>query len=365
MEFIQCLHCQKQYAVNDKLRAAVGKKIRCKHCSDVFEIIIQNSSEPKASDSTQSTPQQASPTKVEKDTFVNQSQEQDESEENKQAATAPLFEEDAFISHAQEPHKPATDKQPVATQKQVEEDKLSTPSKHDTSEESKSIKNMQEQEPVSENPPVDEQKIDETVQETKPTKKKINVQLLITVSLTILLVIAAISAYLFLSKTSAPKKDVQSIMPKEMFKPIEIKMPDVKPEMISKDVYKTAPVVSEEVEEVQAAITPPEQIKKPTPKAKFTPSQVCKNAAAEYWLRTHQLATESLDTAVYMKLLNQNLEQAEEIRTHCKEKSLVGLISKAARTDIKPAWFINELESRITFQQAKPKKSSGSNQFGR
>lgn len=40
MEYIQCLHCNKKYATNDKIRAAVGRKITCKACSESFEIVI-------------------------------------------------------------------------------------------------------------------------------------------------------------------------------------------------------------------------------------------------------------------------------------------------------------------------------------
>jgi len=42
LQYIQCPHCEKKYAVSEKLCAAAGKKIRCKHCQQAFEIIISD-----------------------------------------------------------------------------------------------------------------------------------------------------------------------------------------------------------------------------------------------------------------------------------------------------------------------------------
>ncbi|MDQ6992530.1 MAG: zinc-ribbon domain-containing protein [Mariprofundus sp.] len=40
MEYIQCPHCTKKYGVNDRMRGAVGKLIRCKSCQNTFQILI-------------------------------------------------------------------------------------------------------------------------------------------------------------------------------------------------------------------------------------------------------------------------------------------------------------------------------------
>jgi len=42
LEYIQCSHCDKKYGVNDKIKAATGKQIRCKHCHAVFDIVIHS-----------------------------------------------------------------------------------------------------------------------------------------------------------------------------------------------------------------------------------------------------------------------------------------------------------------------------------
>lgn len=40
MEYIQCPHCLNKYGVNDRMRQALGKQIRCKHCQEPFRIVI-------------------------------------------------------------------------------------------------------------------------------------------------------------------------------------------------------------------------------------------------------------------------------------------------------------------------------------
>ncbi len=41
MEYIQCTHCGKKYRANDKVRAAIGRKIKCTACQETFPIVIQ------------------------------------------------------------------------------------------------------------------------------------------------------------------------------------------------------------------------------------------------------------------------------------------------------------------------------------
>jgi len=43
MEYIQCTNCSKKYAANDKVRAAAGKRIKCKACNQTFPIVIYDS----------------------------------------------------------------------------------------------------------------------------------------------------------------------------------------------------------------------------------------------------------------------------------------------------------------------------------
>ncbi len=45
MEYIECTHCGKRYAVNDKIRASEGEFARCKNCLEKFMIVVQDSKE--------------------------------------------------------------------------------------------------------------------------------------------------------------------------------------------------------------------------------------------------------------------------------------------------------------------------------
>ncbi|MDQ6969768.1 MAG: zinc-ribbon domain-containing protein [Mariprofundus sp.] len=261
MEFIQCPHCQKKYAISDQLRAAVGKKIRCKHCSEVFDINIQMASKKPA----------PSP------------------------AASPVAEQEPQIKAAQ------------------------------------------------------------------AKKKKLNIQLMITIVLLIILMAVAIGAYLFFNKDSlfgtSPEQDTQRIIPQELIKPVAIKLSSpVNDHAVKKVEQKKAVTLAQHK---PAALPASAAVKSqtipepavPVDKQASQPSQVCKDISADYWVRSHRLATTSMDTATYMKLLDQNLEQADEIRQRCKQKGLISKIAKASRTNQKPAWIAQEISSRIESNQ--------------
>ncbi len=40
MQYIECVHCGKRYASNQKFRDAMGKKVRCTECQKSFPIIV-------------------------------------------------------------------------------------------------------------------------------------------------------------------------------------------------------------------------------------------------------------------------------------------------------------------------------------
>ena len=43
MEYIECTHCGKRYAVNDKIRKSAGDFARCKNCFEKFLLVIRDS----------------------------------------------------------------------------------------------------------------------------------------------------------------------------------------------------------------------------------------------------------------------------------------------------------------------------------
>ncbi len=340
MEFIQCPHCQKQYAVNDKLRAAVGKRIRCKHCTQAFQIIIQQASQTEASTPAASAPQTE---------MVEAPQPVPKLPESIQpGATQP--EPDQFESR--QPHiENETDDGLI---KLVEADKGTS---DDANQQSQKTPLSQPTEQTSELPDSDKKAVKKTARKTASTKKKINLQMLITIILVATLIIAAIGAYFFLSKEkvndTTAKQEIQNIIPMEIIKPLEIKEPPKQlKQQPAKTLEDTVQITPQKVEKKPPVIPAKVSIKNtPKPIMTYPKTQACKSVSASYWIRTNTLATTSMDTATYMKLLNQNLEQADEIRKLCKDKTFIGKISKAARTDNKPEWIQQEINSLLQKQK--------------
>jgi len=64
MEYIQCPHCRKKYSVNDKVRAASGRTIRCKGCNEPFEITIFSSPTAAAATEQESAAAEAPPNRA-------------------------------------------------------------------------------------------------------------------------------------------------------------------------------------------------------------------------------------------------------------------------------------------------------------
>jgi len=42
MQYIECVHCHKRYAANQKLKDAMGTKVRCAECGASFPIVIHD-----------------------------------------------------------------------------------------------------------------------------------------------------------------------------------------------------------------------------------------------------------------------------------------------------------------------------------
>jgi len=45
LEYIECTHCGKRYAVNDKIRESAGDFARCKNCFEKFLLVVRDSDE--------------------------------------------------------------------------------------------------------------------------------------------------------------------------------------------------------------------------------------------------------------------------------------------------------------------------------
>jgi len=50
MQYVECIHCRKRYAANQKFRDAIGRKVRCSACGKAFPIVVYHA-KPEAADS--------------------------------------------------------------------------------------------------------------------------------------------------------------------------------------------------------------------------------------------------------------------------------------------------------------------------
>jgi len=258
VKYIQCPHCDKKYAASDKLCAAAGKKIRCKHCRQIFKILIYGDDV--------SAEQKDIPPPADNADLPNESPDQEK-----------------LPDRNNEPEK-----------------------------------------------------------KTEPVKKKFNIQLLISIVLAFLLLTTATAAYLFFYQHElfepSKKQDAKHMIPGKLINPVNITFPQQKPAMDSGK--------SEQSEQNPDQTAAHAQKPKSWLEGPDNPSQVCKDSSADYWFRTRLLVTSPLDTATYMDLLNQNMDQADEIRRVCKGKLLIARITESAKTGQIPAWIKTEIQSR-------------------
>jgi len=296
LKYIQCRHCEKKYAVSEKLRLAAGKKIRCKHCSQIFEIIIQGDDEPSG-------------------------------------------EIDAIISGSA-----------VERTEDHGGERADDASRH--------VQTSQEE---------------GAAEHSEAVRKQKKLQLSISILLGTIFVCAAIGAYLYFYQPewlNRPENNSSPpIIPSQLVNPMQagssgragVAGAEKKPVPAPESGKKPLPVSAQ----LSRADAPTSGQTKPVAKKRLMmldgpehPSQVCKDVAAEYWLRTHVLGTTKLEFSAYMKLLNMNTDQAGEIRTLCKDKLLVGRITEAAKAEQQPAWISAELKSRLLTGDASQTASS-------
>jgi len=76
------------------------------------------------------------------------------------------------------------------------------------------------------------------------------------------------------------------------------------------------------------------------------PSQVCRDAAADFWIRIHVMSSAEIDTRTYMQLLDQGLDQPAEIRNLCHDRFLPTRLTESAMQDKTPDWISAEVEAR-------------------
>ena len=308
MEFIQCPYCQKKYGVSDKLRRATGKRINCKHCQKTFIIFIQEKISPAVQ---------------------NQIDEQRHTRKVQQEQQI----EPEIIEIPPEP------------QKEPESEKKKTAS--GGKKKRKATK--------------------------KSANKPLNMQMVILVILGTLFIAGSSGAYLYFynhelfERLAEPPQAEPESNPESNIKPFDPFAKMVKPE--SEDESQTSPAGNEAVQqETKQTASSPEETPVAATKDKdkaatdgpLNPSQVCRDAAADYWIRTNMIANAMLTNEAYMKLLSQGISLTDEVRTRCKERELVGRLAESARSEDVPEWIKKEIINRTSVKPTKSKTPSTS-----
>ena len=279
MEYIQCPHCLKKYGVNEKIRAASGKTIRCKGCQETFEIAIYATPEPEKP-----------------------AVQEDEPRQNPESSAAKTDRPEATASEA-------------ATT--------------DTASEQKPAK----------------EKADK---KTKPAKKR-SFQMLFTIVLALLLLIAVTVALIFQFKP-------------DLLEPVSTEQTQLnEPEKIAV-VEPKAPTVTVEKApqgEVTKEVAEEKPGEKPEAKAETTASRTssqdpvnasgdCKRAAVEQWFTDYMMMHGDLSSKEYIRLLDESSSHTERVRTLCGDKHLASRITEAAKLGEKPGWIEAEISDRTS-----------------
>jgi len=173
LEYIQCPQCEKKYTVNDKLKAATGKQIRCKHCQQAFEIVIHDDSR----------------------------------------APEPQINSEPVVSN-----------QPAEAQSASRSDNQAPSS--DLSETSEQDSRKEEPEPAKAG---EDQTPSEEKKKAPSANKKVNVQALISMVLGVILICASVGGYLFLNKPElfgiATQPAPKPIIPHKLVNPMASDLP--------------------------------------------------------------------------------------------------------------------------------------------
>jgi len=269
MEYIQCPHCLHKYGVNERMRAAVGKKIHCKQCKQLFRIVVLGAPDQPLNTGTADTPDETS---------ANNKSQLPTSTSQSHGLTVSA-DQSSFIAADDEEEKPA---------------------------------------PIK-------------------LKKRLNIQFIVLLLLLFTLFCAVIGLFIYLKfpQWLAPKAEQStSLEAIELIKPIKL-FPAGPPEPDSAAKQKALEPVDPMAGYDKAMLEGPDK-----------PSQVCRDSAADFWIRIHVMSTSKIDSHTYMQLMNQGLGQPAEIRNLCRDRFLTGRLTEAAKKDQLPDWISTEVNAR-------------------
>ncbi|MES0371874.1 MAG: MJ0042-type zinc finger domain-containing protein [Mariprofundaceae bacterium] len=287
MEYIQCPHCLKKYGVNDKIRGASGKTIRCKGCEEPFEITVFStpSAQPSAEESSETTEKEPS-------TAAEKSIEEKSEKKTQKSSGIKVNKKTIQIVIT------STLAVALIAALVVAYQFLDNPLPIEASQTESSQTEVSQTEVA----PQRESKTPEKRQpeEKEPEKEAENI------------------------KSPAEEKDG---LPSESAESVEEAN---QPEEESPDLAASVAVNAGDYH------------------GPSNPSDECKQAATNQWFTDYMITNGSISGKEYIRLLDESSNQTEEVLKLCKDKYLASRITEAAKLGKSPDWISSEIEARTS-----------------
>jgi len=377
LEYIQCPHCQKKYGVNEKVRAASGKTIKCKACKEPFEIVIFSTPAPQTTEQEKDVKSET-PQTTDSDTPL--------SNDAESASSDP---EEASASNA--PEQAESDDEPSSKKEKKEDDSNPKPLQlvyagllslvliagllfaYQLMTAPKTTAPIKSSAPVARMTPALPEIAQPSQDEAKGNKESEE---------------AASSREATADEPSAlPELDMsgdmlqreaEKILQEELLQDDPVPQPEVPgEEATAKQPMDQAAEQSEpQPGETEAVETQPEAIDDPVDesisetsvaensgqnetadriKTLLDPdigpeeaSDKCKQVAADQWMIDYMITHGNVTGDEYIRLLDESSNKTEEVRSLCQSKYLAGNIAEAAKKNMKPAWIRPEIDARTT-----------------
>lgn len=341
MEYIQCPHCQKKYNVNEKVRAASGKSIRCKSCQESFEITIFSTPvAPSEVENPESKPSNT-PSSEAKPTDQSDGEtsetEEDKAEEEPNASVKKEPEQKNIIQIAvtlilglaliaglifayqlsQTPQRPKVEPPRVA--EPVVREPVVTPA------------TPQPEMKQEKSAPLPESSGKSTSPETGGDDE--------------------LAKELSEATASASPEPTEEAMPDKLI----AETPSSDPAITDSTATEPSATKTKASEEI-ASRTVTENALAGAPE---NPSDACKLAATDQWFIDYMITHGSLSGSEYIRMLDESSSKTEKVRTACNDKYLSSKITDAARQDIKPEWIRTEINARASSIYGKESKNDG------
>lgn len=298
MEYIQCPHCLKKYGVNDKIRGASGKTIRCKGCNESFEITIFSTPTPEPS-SDSSTEESSGTTEKAQPASTDKNVEKKSGKKAQKSAGSKINKKTlqiiitstlavALIAALAVAYQFLDKPLPIeASQTEIPETEV-VPQREMRPA---AIKQPEEKQPEEKQPEEKQPEQESEAEKTQPQPEEKNAQ------------------------------------------------------------------PSEPPEDEEMASEPEEASPEPTTSNSFAgdkfhgpsnPSDECKQAATNQWFTDYMITNGSMSGKEYVRLLDESSSQTEEVLKLCKDKYLASRITDAARLGKSPDWISDDIDARTS-----------------